>query len=97
VFTASAQYLLRVLCSSSIVQAISQGSTPWKKKGCAITNCEIIEANAKCVENNFFASSKSFVVQQKEKFVPQVDTRSDMVIGHSTSSSGTTYSSVMAA
>jgi hypothetical protein len=74
-----------------------QASTPWKKKGSTVTNCESIEANAKCTKNKLFASSRSFVVQKKKKFVPQVDTRSDMVIDHSTSSSGTTYPSVMAA
>jgi hypothetical protein len=74
-----------------------QASTPRKKKGYVVTNCESIEANAECAENKLLASRKSFVVQQKEKFVPQVDTRSDMVIDHSTSSSGTTYPSAMAA
>jgi hypothetical protein len=49
-----------------------------------------MDANVKCVEN------KSIVVQQEDMCVPQFHMGSDMVIDHSTNSSGTTYPSVMA-
>jgi hypothetical protein len=67
-----------------------QASTPYKNKRAIVTMCESMDANVKCVEN------KSFVVQQEDMCVPQFHMGSDMVIDHSTNSSGTTYPSVMA-
>jgi hypothetical protein len=67
-----------------------QASTPYKKKRVIVTMCESMDADVKCIEN------KSIVVQQEDKCVQQVDMGNDMVIDHSTNSSGTTYPSVMA-
>jgi hypothetical protein len=52
--------------------------------------CESVDANVKCVEN------KSFVVQQEDNCVPQVDMRSDIVIDLSNNSRGTPYHNVIA-
>jgi hypothetical protein len=67
-----------------------QASTPYENKRAIVTMSESMDANVKCVENN------SIVVQQEDKWEPQVDMGSDMVIDLSINSSGRTYPSVMA-
>jgi hypothetical protein len=49
----------------SFIVGSKQASTPWKKKGSTVTNCESIEANAKCAENNYLPQAGALLCSKK--------------------------------
>ncbi len=72
------------LCAElqSIVSSVNvekKASMACRKKVPVVPKCDSIASNAKCAKNDCFDSSKSFVVQRDDKFVPQFDMGRDMV------------------